>query len=331
MKQLFKRLLQIQLVLAHSQSTGRENQGVVLLFSFLLALILWFLVTLNQNYYTTLSFPIQITQYPQGVQPSASHPPEINVSVEGLGVDLLLEHIKWNRKDTLSLRFQEEFKNGFFSPQKYISQLNRNLPNGLNIRQIFVDSVYYPFEQQKSKTVKLISKVKVQLDPALALFSQPILIPDSVTIVGPQHILDTIQVWYTEVLTTSRLSKATHIEVQIPDTFQTLSLDVQKAMLYVNPQFYTQTSLHIPIKISNIPANTQIRLDKDSIAVNLLVPIDKYEELLVKPVEIQLSYKDLDKEIPFIVPKIKDLLPYYVKSISHSPIKVSYVIVHQKI
>ncbi|MEM7659742.1 MAG: hypothetical protein AAF399_26755, partial [Bacteroidota bacterium] len=60
MRTLFNRFM--ALLLAPSQKGQR--QGVVLLISFSLALILWLLAALNQEYTSTLTYPIRITEVP---------------------------------------------------------------------------------------------------------------------------------------------------------------------------------------------------------------------------------------------------------------------------
>lgn len=331
MKKLLQKL--VQFLLSKSDYPENRNQGASLLVSFLLALIMWLVVTLNQTYQTTLIYPVQITKLPAGIQFRSNQPhQEIEMLIEGPGLDLFWRQLKWNQKDTLFINFQEEFKKGYFSPRKYFSQIDRNISDNLRIKEIVTDSIFCTFDEQKRKKVQLISQVQIMLDPAVELFTSPILKPDSITVIGPESALDAIDSWYTEKVVTPRLYHPQTITIAIPDTFSALEISHEKAGMFIRPEYFTQTQISFYLKILDIPSDENVRLLKDSVSINVLVPMEKYDNLLSLPREIQFFYQDLDPNIPFIIPqpKFKGILPDYVKLLSYSPLKIPYVIVKDK-
>lgn len=298
--------------------------------SFLLASVLWFLLTLNQTYQTQLTYPIHITQYPEGYLPGKGTTQTLELEVEGNGVDLLLAQFK-RKKDTIYFRFNEELKAGYFLPQRYLLQIDRDLSGNFRVIRVLTDTVYCPFELQMSKKVKLIPQVEVLLHPGMALFAPPVVRPDSVTISGPENVLDTISQWFTMPFVTPRLNQYGEFRLRVIDTFSNIKVSPREATIFVKPEQYTQTSLHIPIRVIEVPERTRVRLQQDSIHVHLLVPMDRYEALHQRQRELYVSYKELDKSIPFFVPNIRDELPDYVKLIGWEPKKIPYVIIQDQI
>ena len=83
-----------------------RSQIVAGLFSFLLAAILWILVTLSQTYSTQLSFPIKLADVPQNIQVEALSTPELEVNLGGAGTDLIFENIRI-KNDSLSVPWED--------------------------------------------------------------------------------------------------------------------------------------------------------------------------------------------------------------------------------
>lgn len=310
-------------------SAEARKHWIILLVSFLLATTLWFLLTLNQSYDTILTYPVQVINYPEGFQPVAQRPAFVEVRVEGHGGDLFVKQFQQIR-DTLRIPFREDFQQGYFLPQRYLTQIDRELGMKFRIRQVLTDTVYYPFERQTTKRVKLVPQVDVQLAPGVALFSAPIVIPESVTVVGPQQVLDTILQWHTRPFTTPRLTRPQEFQVQVPDTSSLLQVTPREARLFINPELYTQVKLKLPVSIIDIPDRTRVRLQDDSVTVNLLVPMERYENLQARVPEIRLSFGELDPSIPFFIPDIQNRLPAYVRLIGREPLQIRYVIIRDK-
>ena len=82
-KQIIQRLL--------SAPSANEKHTIIIVLASLLALTLWFLVTLNQEYDASIKFPVKFTNIPQTVQIRMESAPEVDLVVKGGGVDLMVE------------------------------------------------------------------------------------------------------------------------------------------------------------------------------------------------------------------------------------------------
>lgn len=308
-----------------SRYTDSGNQSVIVIGALLLAITLWLLVTLNQNYETSIVYPVTIERIPDNIQMGELAPLRVSLRVKGPGVDLLEEHMRFKR-DTLRFAYSNQFRSGYMLTNSAMREIVGALPAGLSPVRVQPDSLFFAIDDKIPKKVPLIHRVNIRLKPAFQLEREPALEPDSVIVRGPKAMLDTLQVWYTESMNTEVLGERETVRVPIIDTFPQFSVYPKEATLEVDPRKYTQLQLSLPIKVVEVPPGITVRLDKEVVKVNCLVPMDEYETLKGASYQILLRYPDIDQDVPYFLPNT-DFLEEPIKVVSRIPAFIPYVIV----
>ncbi|MDX2245198.1 MAG: hypothetical protein SF052_00365 [Bacteroidia bacterium] len=304
---------------------GKNNQGSTFVVAALLSLTLWFLVTINQEYDTSIAYPVKITAVPETIEITRNLNPMVDVVARGGGVDLLVEHFKLHR-DTLEFPFSEDYrKNNFIPTGPYKDGFARIIPH--DIITISPGRIYFEYEKKIYKRVPLRLRTRIQLKPTYQLREQPQLLQDSVIILGPQTRLDSIHEWFTADEKTEMISTAGEIEVNVLNTVPGLSVSPRKVRVSVNPILYTQALIHIPIELTDLPEGINVRLSHTFLDVAALIPMENFHQTKMesKKLRLPVSYHDLDPEIPYFIPQIE--LPEPMKRVSHTPQRLSYVII----
>lgn len=312
----------------HSRSGIFGNQGVVVIGALLLAITLWFLVTLNQEYETLIYYPVTVENVPNTVQMGVITPSRVKLQVRGSGVDLLEEHLHI-RRDTLRFPYTQQFRDGFFLTNPALREVSEYLPAGLVPLRISPDSIFFAIDDRVPKKVPLVHRVDIRLKLAYQLEAHPVLRPDSVIVQGPKAMLDTLKAWYTKRFQTAELSKKTTIEVEIIDTISGFSVFPKRATLALEPRLYTQLELILPVNVVDLPPGVSVRLAQPNVKVSCLVPMDEYENLRATQYQILIRYPDIDREVPYLIPNT-DFLKLPIRVVGHSPTYISYVIVTRK-
>ncbi|HHG84072.1 MAG TPA: hypothetical protein ENJ82_04920, partial [Bacteroidetes bacterium] len=81
-----------------------KNQWVTVSISFILAVTLWFLVTLNtQSFSRYYSIPVKLSNFPEDLQLTREFPSQMRVLAKGVGIDLLYQ--QFESQDTLTINF----------------------------------------------------------------------------------------------------------------------------------------------------------------------------------------------------------------------------------
>ena len=304
-----------------------RSRAVVMLFSFMLASLFWFLVNLNKSYQAELFFPAKITGIPDTIKVYPNSFSRVGLSVEGLGGNLMTYLLKFQR-DTLEIPFSKGAKSGFLPSQSFANSWQRNLKGIQLLNVLTPDSFQFVIDYQVEKTLPLESHVDVRLATSYVLESAPVLFPESVRVVGPQKVLDTLKSWRTEEVPTTPLSREQLIRVGVLDTFKNIRVAPEFAHLRVKPRLYSQTALSVPIKVTNVPANVDVKLQYERIEITCLVPIDIFESIQSQSYEVVMDYQKFDLRIPYFLPDYS-FLPKSVKVVFSKPHKIPYVIVRK--
>ncbi|MEZ4774069.1 MAG: hypothetical protein R3D00_12875 [Bacteroidia bacterium] len=304
---------------------GKNDQGATFLIAALLSLTLWFLVTINQEYDTSINYPVKITAVPETIQITRNLNPTVDIVARGGGVDLLVEHFKLSR-DTLEFPFSEEYrKNNFIPTGTYKDGFTRIIP--YTIKAINPGRIYFEYEKKIYKRVPLRLRTRIQLKPTYQLLEAPVLQQDSVIILGPQTRLDSIKEWFTTDEKTDIISSTGEIEVNVLNTVPGLSVSPHKVRVWINPVLYTQTQIPVEIEVDDIPPGMEVRLSETLVNVTALVPMERFQQLKKENehLTVMVPFQDLDPQVPFFIPRIE--LPEPIKVVSRTPLRLSYVII----
>lgn len=304
-----------------------RQSGMTMFFSILLASTLWFLVIINQkDHKSSFNLPIYIHNLPENVDFLKPIPHEVEVSVEGLGVDLLVQHFRYH-PDTVQLYYSTD--KGYLLTRDYYSQIIQKAPKPANIKVLFVspDTLPIQYEHRTQKRIKLYSRANFNLAPNYQLEEERFVSPDSVTISGPQSMLDTITSWYT-------MSREFFIEkdkervVLAIDTLKGIKVTPQRAIMEVIARPYTQKQVVINLKIKDLPKSFQVNLSHEKVVLSCLVPMKAFNQVKTSYL-LEIPFSKLDDSIPYFIPDVTEILPPIAKVVTRNPLQVNFVILEK--
>lgn len=300
-----------------------------MLVSFSLAAILWFIVTLNQEYDITISFPIRMVDIPEEIQFEDLLIQKIDVQAKGAGGDLIASYLK-SRRDTLPLPLDGKFTDyraRFVQSIVYKPEISKYMGADIQIIGIVPERIYFTYQDKIHKRVPISLEAPIRLRPGYQLEIPPILLEDSVTLYGTSEALDTVSKWYTTTQPTRLVDRQTVLRIAVMDTIEGISVEEEEVEVQLKPRLYTQARVEMEVMIDNAPADTKVRLSHDKVRFDFLVPVDDYDDFIrwSKRNEVHISFTDLNPDWPHLVPDP----PTYgtAKLISRLPEELNFVIV----
>ena len=309
-----------------SDTSSKKSLAVIA--SFVLAFVLWLVVTLQGNYQVVVSMPLRITGIPNEMDLYHPDPPMLHLNIGAEGLEVMGKWLN-PRKDTIRIPYQQVFATGYLLPRNQLLSVRNTLRPIQLLEVVGPDTLFFEVEKKSTKKVPLYSQVELNLKSGFLMENPPGLTPDSVQLAGPAHVLDTIYEWYTAAIQTPRIAEAQTLDIPVMDTAKQVSVFPKETKMTVSPEPYTQTQLNIRIEIFDIPENTDVRLVDETVSVACLVPVHEYESIVAQSFTYRLSFSSLIQEGPFIIPKFT-FLPKYVKILNANPDRITYVIVkHQ--
>lgn len=298
----------------------RLTKSLTLTISVLIALILWALLKLKDDYQTTFVLPCKIVNLPAGVQLKSAALPSIRFRVTGAGNALLAASMPWNQ-DTLTLNYDNAFKKGWFEPNNHLTSF-QHLPNNIKLDGVIEDSVYLHFVANTSKKVPIISQIKIVLPKNYHLFTQPEFKPDSIILYGDATLLRNINAWKTIAYTLSDINQMRVFDVPL-EKKEGIVCERSIISVKISPEAFTEIELSIPIQTTDVPPLVEVIFQPPILSPRCIIPFTDYEKLQQGHFSYLIPYDSLQNKSSFVpnysfLPKNVQVSPISIQEVNYT-------------
>jgi YbbR domain-containing protein len=286
------------------------------IFTLILAIFLWFWVSLNSNVEVQKSFIVQLKPLAGTALSYQSHE---NIAVTLVGPKN--ELIKfYEQKPFIKVNVKKEYN---ANPQVlFLNPTHFQLPFGIRIQKIEPQEIQYSIDQEmiKNLPIHVIKKGEVPLDHTIISETYS---PKMVQVTGAASILkeidkiDTEEVWLNELVGLG----TKNIQLIKPHQSLSLSPDKIQASMKIRPERANLVLKKIPITF----VSQKLIKKVEKKLVNVLVLKDKkYSSQVVSPEDVKVFAKVLPSERKLLEVELTAELPpgLYLKEIQPQKIKV---------
>lgn len=303
-----------------ADSSHFEKREKVIAFSVALffALCLWFIVNLSRDFNITVEVPIDLSNLPSDVTVSSDIPETASVALTGEGWNLIPVYTNPPRvlinaeSDDVNLTEQLRNQVGVFS--------------NLNILQVRPSQLTIERERKVSKKIPVKNRTRFELADQYGLLSDPVISPDSVTVIGAESVLDEIEYWDTAETEITNINDSINRVVQL-ESMSGVTLEPSTVILSMDVAEFTESEIRVPIRTRNLPSGRAVSYNPSSITVRYDVPLDQFSE--VQGVRLFNAYVDYslieEDDLGTIAPDVEIVENNYnVRLRSFQPPRVSY-------
>lgn len=269
------------------------NRNLIVFLIFLLvAIVFWFMQALKETATTQFTYSVKFVNVPKEVIFTSSVPKNISISVTGRG---------WNIIQYLAQHESRELQIDFGEVEKSRSKitLDNNLWRRLLTPELkgtlkYVGStptsldIYYSNGASKRVPAVFNGKISTELQHLLCGVH---VAPDSVEVVAPPYMLDSIKEVQTQygtfdnlddtLITMMPLHAATGIKV-IPDSVR----------VEICVDLFTEKSLELPIYSENIPTNKVLRTFPSKAKATFHVSASLFNKISAEDFILVVNYED---------------------------------------
>jgi hypothetical protein len=311
---------------ALSTLTNRKVQ-IFILFLVLSSLI-WLLIELSKSYTSSVNFKIEYNQIPTDKLFETKPVDEIKLAVKSPGFSLLKYKIR-TKKIALNLsNLSVDGERYYILPNQQLSYLTSQLSGGVEIVEVFKDTIFLYLGKNISKKVKLKPNVDLSFKHGYNLASDITIDPDSVLISGPKKLIDSIN----QIETVSK---------QLINVFENQSVNVglvlplnenfeasAKQVLYsANIDKFTEGKIEIPVTLINVPENIKVNPFPKQIELIYTVGLSNFNNITSNSFKVVFDYKQYEKDtlIQFLEPTIL-YQSNLISTLKLNPSKVEFLI-----
>ncbi len=281
-------------------------------YSFLIAFIFWFFIKSEDNYLVSQKIPLVARNLQEQKTYKEEVPDHIIVTMRGSGRSFiwltLFENFYDDYRAILDLSsIADEYNfdlNNYYreNPTKIV------LPTSLDLEFIEVVSprnIIINLDQYLVKKVPIKSQLLVSTEPGYVQVGDPLFSPDSISIGGPQEIVNDIEFVKTEKDTFLNLNVSLEDDLFIINPNKLVDFDPKKVGGYINIQPISETIItSIPVNLINKPNNVEVFVNPSTVSLTIVGGLNQVANTLPQDILVTIDFRDWRPDKQFYSPKI---------------------------
>ncbi|WP_456423598.1 CdaR family protein [Lutibacter sp.] len=310
-------------------SIADKRKVKVFLFILLLTSIIWLLIELSKITNSTAVFKIEYKNIPTGMLLQRKPISEINIVLKAPGFSLLKYKIKKNKVALNLNKVAKGNSNYYLLPNQQKAYLNAQLPRETEVVSVLKDTIFIELGKNKSKKVPVNLQLDIKFKLGYNLTAPLKIIPDSVTITGPEKHVDSIKELSNRLLELNDVHKNIYkeLDLKLPPKNANVILNTTKVLVKANVDKFTEGSFNIPVTIINKPEGIKINTFPNTIEVIYQAGLSNFNKITKNSFLVVYDYKQYEKDtlIQFLTPIIKQKSEF-ISSLKINPSKIEFLI-----
>ncbi len=308
----------------------KNNRKIkVFLFFLVLTSIIWLLIELSKTYTSSAVFKVDYKNLSTDKLLQNNPVTEINAAFRAPGFNLL--KYKFLRPK-LTLNLNNISKNNdvyYILPNRQISSLNGQLSVGTELISILNDTIFIELGNNVSKKVPVNTDLEIKFKLGYNLTEKLKVIPDSVTITGPEKYIDSIKAISTDHVKIDDIYENIDIELELikMNKIKNVILSESKIKVVGEVDKFTEGSFRYPVVIINEPEGFKINPFPKEIEVVYQVGLTNFNKISENSISVVFDFMQYENDtlIQFLTPIIKQKSDY-ISSMKISPDQIEFLI-----
>ncbi len=310
-------------------SIADKRKVKVFLFILLLTSIIWLLIELSKITNSTAVFTVEYKNIPTGMLLQSNPTSEIDIALKAPGFSLLKYKVKKNKVALNLGNVVRGNSNYFLLPNQQKAYLNAQLSGDTEIVSVLKDTIFIELGKNKSKKVPVNLQLNIKFKLGYNLTAPLKIIPDSVTITGPEKYVDSIKELSNILLELNDVHKniSKELYLKLPFKNSNVVLSSTKVVVKANVDKFTEGSFNIPVTIINKPEGIKINTFPNTIEVIYQAGLSNFNKITKNSFLVVYDYKQYKKDTltQFLTPVIKQKSEF-ISSIKINPSKIEFLI-----
>lgn len=306
----------------------------IFLVCLVISIIIWFTIKLSDEYDMVIQMPVTYTHIPKNKVLTYASDTVLQVEIIDKGSNLFrLLFVDGIQPVKISLRFlplylQGNSYHGTITPSLLINEIEREQNLLGKIVSVSPDSIYLSFEPEKSRKVPVKAKLDLSFEKQYMRSGPVDFEPDSVTVKGPEHIIEKLDSASLGKITLEKLNENFSGEIRFPadSANQFLSFSPPLINYYVPVEKFTEAETEVQVKIVNANG-LKIKTFPDRVKVYYTVTLKDYPKVEPGMISIvaDLNTVNLDEDDKIQVGVESN--PDYIRINKIEPEEVEFIIV----
>lgn len=310
-----------------------DRDVMVFAFFLFLSFIFWYLNSLGKVTESEVKYPVRYINIPKERILTDGLPARLILNIQGPGYSIMKLKLSGNRApvvlDISSINYRRvpgsKSLTYYLITESIIPDIANQLRAECDITSIQPDTLFFSFDRVISKQVPVIPDVEVLTERQYFVKDRILVNPESVTITGPEHILDTVKKVSTRFKRFSGIRDIVRKNLNLKNS-KYFTFSQKKVTITIPVEQFTEAEILVSVKILNQPDSIDIKIFPDEVVVKGLVAVSDYQKFAEIPFEVYLDLAKANLSSPEKLPVEFRNIPPFVNSVRVSPSKVDFLI-----
>ncbi len=256
---------------ADAPESETRRRWAAVSFSVLVALVLWFSISMLESYSVVVEMPLVVRNLPEGQALSQMPTQTARVTVQGEGWALFNVQ---RRPPVIEIDAQDERFDVFSAASE-----GSRLPPGVSVQSVIPAFIEPDLEPRIERLLPVEPRIRLELLPLHEVLGEPTVDEDTVRASGARSVLNSLEAWPTELVVRSDVGKSFTATVALSDTLGGLvRVDPDEVELAVNVALFTEASRELEVRTEGMPPGSDpVRLIPSTVTVTYRIPVDEFE------------------------------------------------------
>ncbi|MCP4969643.1 MAG: YbbR-like domain-containing protein [Arcobacter sp.] len=273
---------------------------LVLSFMFLL------LTKLTQDYTKTITFAIRPINAVENhvILKDTTHKFDITLSTYGFK---FLRYYLAKPEVTVDLNDLENIDNRYtWTNSAGLAHLNSQFSENVKILAVNPESVVFRYDVSGIKMVSVQLNSEVNFAPGYDILNGFKVDPDSIKVIGPKILLDSIKIIQTEIISLSEINSDINrpLNVILPDSSQNVVYSHKKVNIKAQVEKFTEGTVEVPVDLVNVPNDVLVNYFPKTINVMYYTSLSNFKNIKNSDFIVECDFNNLKKESTFLEPRL---------------------------
>ncbi len=301
--------------------------ALVFLICTLLAGVFWLVKAMEEQYTTTISFPIQYQSFPDNKLLKDSLPGSATLKVRSSGWQLL--KLKWEKApNPLVVNLSQGGDSHLIQLEERAFFRAGEVPKKLKVLDIAPDSVKIAFDQALEKKVPVVLNGNFDFAKHHELADSIAKVPKTVRIKGPKTYVKQIESVSTKPFHFKEIKKkrVESAKLKAPG-YPFVSYSHKKVKVIIPAENVTEKTIALPVKFRNPYYKTRITLIPSHVQAKFQVPLSRYPKIKAEDFKAVVNSQVMEQpDPPSYLPVKITKKPPFIYHFRYQPRKVRYLI-----
>jgi YbbR domain-containing protein len=303
-----------------------RKRFLVFITCLLMAIAAWLFLALKNKYVYTAKTVLIYKNVPQKRAFHALQSDTVDLQVEGTGWQLLFARLRV-KPQSISISLEKLNNRNFILFSEQLYNVNQQLETSQKIISVKPDTLYFDFSEKKTKRVPVRLVCDFSFAKQYGISNDISIIPEYVTVSGPEKELAKIREWYTDTLKLSNLQVTSVSRINMTQNrMKNVSIFPPSAEVKVPVDEFTEKIIELNLSVINNKQFHDIKLYPKKIKLTILVPLSRYTEIDEDFIDAVVDINDWKINSHNKLRVKLTRFPDYCKVVRIDPAKVDFII-----